>query len=503
MKTIFPISGSLINGPSGADSLCLSEYLGSGAFGLVFSAFDKISKKSYAVKFPQPAIGNDKELSAFFNEVMAAREISHPNVVTVYYVETESSEFPPYLVMELVKGGTLKSYIDRFRSSKQLVEIGLLKSWVNGLVDGIAAINERMLHRDLKPDNILMSGNIPKIGDFGLSKIVDALTRSRTFKGGQHVLYMAPEGWKAERNEIQLDMYSMGVIFFEVVYLQYPYELPLSSANFDWNEFRNMHLFAQPKSLEKLRPDLPPGICHVIYRLLEKSPRDRFSTWAEVKEALQNAWGSDTPIIAPSNKLIISLLNETAQLHQATRLKRIEEEKYAEELKEQRMLDDYQRVKLLTTINETIDEFNNNSSLGKIENITPPKEYVNTHKFKLPHAGSLQLDFFSINKPVNLKNGNVRFAACLHDSDGAGLNFLLLRKDEYDLYGRWVVCRVRNSPLSSKRYRDIEPFGFCDQKEIQEIEKADRALHVYTVTFNDKIQESFLEVVLFAMRRTK
>ena len=86
---------------------------------------------------------------------------------------------------------------------------------------------------------------------------------------------------------------------------------------------------------------------------------------------------------------------------------------------------------------------------------------------------------------------------------GMGLNFLLLRKDEYDLYGRWVVCRVRNSPLSSKRYRDIEPFGFCDQKEIQEIEKADRALHVYTVTFNDKIQESFLEVVLFAMRRTK
>ena len=96
------------------------------------------------------------------------------------------------------------------------------------LVDGIEAINAKMLHRDLKPDNILIGADGLKIGDFGLSKIVGAATRSRTFKGGQHILYMAPEGWKQETNQIQIDMYSMGIIFFEIASLAFPYDYPIA-----------------------------------------------------------------------------------------------------------------------------------------------------------------------------------------------------------------------------------------------------------------------------------
>lgn len=71
-----------------------------------------------------------------------------------------------------------------------------------------------------------MDGDVPKISDFGLSKIVGALTRTITFKGGQHILYMAPEGWRAETNTIQLDMYAVGIVLFEMAALRYPYDMP-------------------------------------------------------------------------------------------------------------------------------------------------------------------------------------------------------------------------------------------------------------------------------------
>ena len=113
-----------------------------------------------------------------------------------------------------------------------------MRQWADYLIDGMEAVNAKMLHRDLKPDNILMDGDIPKIADFGLSKLVGAATRSMTFKGGQHMLYMAPEGWKLDKNEIQIDMYALGIVLYEIAALKFPYKVPA-----DPNQLRDMHLF--------------------------------------------------------------------------------------------------------------------------------------------------------------------------------------------------------------------------------------------------------------------
>ena len=87
------------------------------------------------------------------------------------------------------------------------------------IAQGARAINEKLVHRDIKPDNILIEGKTLKIGDFGISKFVDESTRLQTFKGGQHIAYMAPEGWVGEANTFKLDVYAVGLVFFEILAL--------------------------------------------------------------------------------------------------------------------------------------------------------------------------------------------------------------------------------------------------------------------------------------------
>jgi len=113
------------------------------------------------------------------------------------------------------------------------------------------AINARVLHRDLKPDNILFVGDVLKVADFGLAKLVGAATRTVTFKGGQHVLYMAPEVWDGKRNEIQIDMYAAGLVLFQVSTLQFPLAVPPNAANLD--AFRRMHLLQVPEAARSVR----------------------------------------------------------------------------------------------------------------------------------------------------------------------------------------------------------------------------------------------------------
>src|SRR5437867_7017735 len=92
-----------------------------------------------------------------------------------------------------------------------------------GIAAGAQAINERLIHRDIKPDNIIITENdIPKIGDFGISKVLGAATRPESFKGGQHLRYMAPEGWSMTTNTPKLDVYSTGIVFYEMITGEHP-----------------------------------------------------------------------------------------------------------------------------------------------------------------------------------------------------------------------------------------------------------------------------------------
>jgi len=194
---------------------------------------------------------------------------------------------------------------------------------------------------------------------------------------------------------------------------------------------------------------------------------------------------------------MVSLLEETGKLHEKQTLQRLEEEKRRDEIRVQRELDSFQKDKLMSVLRGVIDDFNAQSVLGKI------KEQAGgtglSYRFELPYDDKLTLDFFWIDPPLNLPTGQVRFAGILSDSSYAGLNYLLCRSDEADLYGKWVTCKVRYSAFVSKKR--LEPFGFNDAREIRNIEVAAHAIHTYVPRFGDDLEDAFLQVALDAIQR--
>jgi serine/threonine protein kinase len=498
----FPLPGTLVAGPNGAGSLRLERVLGNGAFGLVYKAIDTTDQMPYAVKFPLALVDfqGAVELQAFLNEIQAAQTIQHPNVVRVLYTDTQAPDMPPYLVMEYIEGGTLQDYLQRQRQTGAPIDLAVIQAWTDDLLAGIAAINASMLHRDLKPDNILIDGASLKIGDFGLSKMIGALTRSRTFKGGQHVLYMAPEGWKYEANAIQIDMYAMGIVLFELASLRYPYQLPEDLS--DMEALRNMHLYTTPQRLDQVGADVPTGYSRVVSRLLEKNPRDRYVTWAEVQQDITRAWEIHQGTRPGPRESVAALLRETMRIQDEQTRRRGAERQREEEQEERLRLDQVQVTRLLDFIKAEIDEYNEHCSPQERMHVTQIQDAL---RVRLPFGQTLSLSFFPVDPPLSLSVGQVRFAGILQDADGGGLNYLLCREAAEDLYGTWRVCRVGHYPTMrpEKLPQRVTPFGFTSASDIRVIERADQAVHAYTVEFSDTLEDTFLQVAKSAIIRSQ
>lgn len=480
----FPRPGLKIPGPDGYTPLTLGEPIGSGAFGVVFEATSAGGSTRFAVKFPQAGVfTDDAEIRAFLNEVEAAREIDHENVLRVLHVETEPDDVPPYLVLEFADGGTLKDRIDEARNTGTPFEVPALLGMATQLVRGMKAINARMLHRDLKPDNILVKDGLLKIGDFGLSKLVGAATRSRTFKGGQHMLFMAPEGWRGEKNEIQLDMYALGIVLFELATLTYPYDLPTDPT--DVEGLRDMHMLAVPKSLTELRSDLPARFRDVISKLLEKRPRDRYPDWDTVSAALTDLSATTEPDLLASR-----MSAAIGKGHSAVTAARLTREKQVRDNERKAKVDSFQGEQILQFVRDRVDVVNAHSEHAKI---TLMEGRPNQLGIQVPYGQRGSITFFGVNPP--LKRGSVRYAGVASDARGCGFNLLLVRRADNDDYGDWVVCKVGMNALSSQRHRrGCQEFGF-EGSEITHIERADRAMHIYTVSHSSDVDaalEGFL-----------
>jgi eukaryotic-like serine/threonine-protein kinase len=178
-------SGSVLAGPDGR-TITIEKLIGRGGLGQVFSGVMDDSRV-VAVKTVLTAVLNDDELLSLQNEAKHAAGIDHPNVVRVLHVsDGHASAEPPYIVMEFIDGGTLRSMIDAHRAAKTQISPQDLRALYIQIARGMAAVNERVVHRDLKPENVLYENDsgLLKIADFGLAKLADASTRPRHSKAG-------------------------------------------------------------------------------------------------------------------------------------------------------------------------------------------------------------------------------------------------------------------------------------------------------------------------------
>ena len=280
---MFLHTGSIIRDNRGNEYI-LDEIIGQGGFGYVFKARRSSDNIVFAVKATFPVFGDSSSAAAFKNEIRTAAKVTGKNVIHYEFVHDgeQFPDFPPYIIMDYAGGGTLRSFLEeRHQENKQLETSELLHCFKQ-LANGMKEINTALVHRDIKPENILLCDNTWKISDFGLAKVSEERTRSKTFKGWGTSLYMAPEAWQNSKNTIQLDVYSMGIVFYELATLHYPY-VPFPNSD---EECRNAHLLKPVKRADQFNPKLPPNLISIINRMLAKKPSERFTDWNEILQLL-------------------------------------------------------------------------------------------------------------------------------------------------------------------------------------------------------------------------
>ncbi len=275
----------------------IESRLGVGGMGEVYRAVHERLNRPAAIKVLHANEAADPTFQArFLREARAAAALSHPNIVEVFDFGDQGDI--SFLVMELVPDGSLRTLL-RQRSTGQGWSLGLGVDLVRQAAEGLAYAHAHgMVHRDIKPDNLLLQRleNLGtgataeryqlKISDFGLARLVEdggELTVTGMVMGTP--TYMSPEQCQGEVLDGRSDLYSLGVVLYEVATGSPPFRVKsLSEAVFK-------HISAPPIPPQQVRPDLPAALNDVIMRCLEKRPEDRFATGTELAEALDGALG--------------------------------------------------------------------------------------------------------------------------------------------------------------------------------------------------------------------
>jgi len=258
--------------------------LGSGGMGLVFSAWDARLQRDVAIKLLREEFATPTMRSRFLQEARAASRLNHANICTIFDIGEQEGD--PYLVMELLKGETVRARISRGGITPEDV-LCVATEVADAL---IVAHGRGIIHRDIKPANIILvekSGGRfqTKVLDFGLAKIDDSvqttrfdLTSAGTTVGT--VAYMSPEQAKGEPLDAGSDLFSLGVVLYEMATGELPFQGATSALVFV------QLLGHRPAPIRDYNPDIPKELDRVIMTLLEKNRSDRYHSASDLVDAL-------------------------------------------------------------------------------------------------------------------------------------------------------------------------------------------------------------------------
>lgn len=467
------------------------EFIGAGSFGQVYKIKRKGKKKILALKTIQTPFADQITLKAFVNEGNLATNIIHKNVIKYHFFHDGSkySKLPPYIIMDYADGGTLEDIINNKSQNNEFFSDDELKVYFAQLIDGMEAVNEHLVHRDIKPDNILISEGSLKITDFGLSKIVEESTRKSTFKGYGCIQYLAPEGWKFEKNTIQMDIYSVGFVFYELATLNHPLEV---TGN-DIQDWRDAHLYQSIKKVDSINPNISPILSQLIMGMIQKNTTDRFRNWNQIRELL-----SKEELPRTENKeLVNEILKKRLQKDHEIDRERLELEKRQTEIREFNKKIQYQlKNEIIEPLQDFFEEFNSKYQGKKIQLHVP--DYDFRFSILMPSGANIELrikpileedfyrerviDDFGRSKRVTqlelpqYDNKRIMAWGYLKSSDDKGINLFLVEKED-QIYGSWYMLINKNSALSSGPKRP-EPFPF-EFDEIEEEIKLIKSTHIY------------------------
>jgi serine/threonine protein kinase len=227
---------------------------------------------------------DNKFIQRFIREAKTVGRLSHPNIVNVYDVGQDNKVY--YMVMEYIKGCTLMEMIEKEGPLTAKEAISIMIQICEGLSH---AHQNGVIHRDIKPDNIMCTTDGRyKLMDFGISRLIKAttsFTRTGTVLGS--VYYFSPEQATGKEISYASDLYSLGVVLYELV----TGEVPFDSEEYIAIALKHMQQPVPDPRIKK--PELPVELCHIIYKAMEKDPNDRYQSAEEMKTALRKVLSSN------------------------------------------------------------------------------------------------------------------------------------------------------------------------------------------------------------------
>ncbi|MFA5341263.1 MAG: Stk1 family PASTA domain-containing Ser/Thr kinase [Clostridia bacterium] len=257
----------------------LLSRMGIGGMAYVYKAKDKALNRTVAVKTLKDEYAQDKDfIKRFKDEALAVAKLSHENIVNVYDVGYDNNM--NYIVMECVEGTTLSSYMESVGplDIKEVIDISMQ---IFAALEH--AHNNGIIHRDIKPQNILISKNGKiKVTDFGIAKAINAQTLTTDNKAFGSVHYISPEQAKGGFLSSSTDLYSTGIVMYEMVTGKVPFDADTPIA------IVMKHLQDTPVPPIELRDDVPEELNRIILKAVQKKPSDRYETAADVMIDLKN-----------------------------------------------------------------------------------------------------------------------------------------------------------------------------------------------------------------------
>ncbi len=512
------------------------DHIGSGSLGEVYKAQGTQSGKIVAVKLmietPHPSSKSMQSERSLLNEIDVLQtqlqtQNVHPNIVQILYVDRGSDlEVGPYIIMEFVEGETLQALLERRQQESKLFTIQESLDLMRGIARGAQAINANIIHRDMKPDNVLLDHSVkpirPRITDLGIAKIGGQSTRPGTFKQTQSLWYRAPEAWHGEQHTYKMDVYSTGLLFYQILTLNHPFIV--SGSYIDDVEWRNIHLYRLLPDIRKIRNDVPVPIIDLIVKMTQKSPGDR-PDWNYVLAVLEPVaeLPQVSPILSPSLVAALEQRNEEIRQENDQQMAaRLLERQNSECL--QSRSKEYQRsaIRLLENFDLIINELN---KVGNASQIQIKKDSDVSRSYILPKGRLVICKAFGYRGGASATSSNgILGGGYVGVEGGLSANFLLTGNADNISYAQWSTVEFnvnaiyhgntrlrlyREAKLSDREIRFLEfedgnqpwrrnftsYFGFKDEELFYRHWGFNRSVHTYSCQQRNGSSQVFEDIL--------
>jgi len=483
-----------------------------GGMGEIYKAYDQINNIDVAVKLIPVSSSDEEKLLS--REITASSELSSDNLVKTYYtdeIEIANTKYF-YIVQHFYINGNMRSLI-----KKDIPLEDCLKMIMN-ILKGLQEAHTKIVHRDLKPENILIDEkNNLVITDFGLAKFINEKTKTNSLKGAGTIPYMSPECWLHEDNSIQMDIYSLGIIFYEILAGEFPFN---GKTEQDW---RDWHLFEPLPDISKVRSDVPIKVKQILSKMTQKRANNRYSKTIDVINALHESIKQNLESNLAIDRLA-SIGHNKSEAKKKQELTRIQEKEKIENYKK---FLNYHITELSNQIKEIIESVNSRLEDNKIT----IKEH-NYNGMLTERSFSISVDHifasfkfyehdvikrYEEERISEIKNRNTNRHGFMYSSipesifkqkdiiylgmvetnymspilnENFGFNLALV-KNENDTYGTWYIAKFSDSGLSRTNRKE---FALDLEYFFKEFEKS-FVMHLLTVEYRELTENDLHRII--------